>query len=757
MRTNIRKILKIPALLFTVVLLAAGCASDDDAGQDTGGKVPVKLYSGGENAVAHAVASAMPGTRTAPGGESWLQTDKIGVFMLSENGNLPLNILTVGKTTADNIMYSVTPGDIDASKAEFHPADTDETIYYPRTGKVDIIAYYPWRAPSATPYVYSVDVTDQEDPGQIDVLYAKITGVEKTAAAVNLDFAHKMSKVTLNVKAGGGVAPADIAALAPGDVVFSGMPQTANIALQAGTVTAGAAGTGIDPKKETAASGYDATFSAILVPHGTSFTGRKAVFTVAGKDYTWPLGTADVFTEGNHYIYSVTVKETGISIENCTITDWAGISAAPGEGNVKLKGIHTPADLVLLSSQWNATADIPDDTERAARQAEILAEWSDNGLPDGTIRLHNNIDMSGIDFIPIGGWIPYPRVDYGFTGNFDGGGHTVSNLTIDSNLMNIGMFGRSHGTISNIILSDCDITAMSNCGAITGSNLGIVTGCSVTGGSVTATSAGAAGIAADNYGEISDCIVYGTSIRSPQYSGGIAGTALNGSYIADCLVVEATVETQPFGYCGGIAGSNRSVITGCSVVNSTLSSNTVLCGGIAGHNSMAIAVISACCVIGGEMSAPTLGGICANSSNDGEQFIIGCYIVGTTITAVDTFGGIMSSMYSGGISGCIASPGDVNAPNKGGIVGNGSNPESKIDACYWAEKNAASAVGTGTADITGGGSFDSDGDINAFFTTSDGTDTPIGYMNKALEDSDTPWRWKPGTAASGWYPVLYQP
>ncbi len=108
------------------------------------------------------------------------------------------------------------------------------------------------------------------------------------------------------------------------------------------------------------------------------------------------------------------------------------------------------------------------------------------------------------------GWIPIltsvvysdPRygdttIYYGFTGTFDGLGHTISNLTIDDATKdNVGLFGQTDGaTVKNVGLVNVDITAQNTVGSLVGFNntsstienayaTGIVSGASWVGGLV---------------------------------------------------------------------------------------------------------------------------------------------------------------------------------------------------------------------------------------------------------------------------------
>ena len=128
--------------------------------------------------------------------------------------------------------------------------------------------------------------------------------------------------------------------------------------------------------------------------------------------------------------------------------------------------------------------------------AEELAAINDN--PSGYYVLTTDIDLNGIEWTPIGAFVPAgeseeeqetPSPEHAFTGTFDGQGHTISNLTVnrpegwavglfgcasgaqigsftlenaivDGSLMAAGVVGYSHmSSVSNIILVNGRVTA----------------------------------------------------------------------------------------------------------------------------------------------------------------------------------------------------------------------------------------------------------------------------------------------------------
>ncbi|AHF02361.1 hypothetical protein THIAE_08465 [Thiomicrospira aerophila AL3] len=78
--------------------------------------------------------------------------------------------------------------------------------------------------------------------------------------------------------------------------------------------------------------------------------------------------------------------------------------------------------------------------------------------------LSNNIDLSGVTWTPIGN-----SFDNKFSGVFDGDGHTISNLEINSTGVGIGLFGWTDGaTIKNVGLIDVSVKGDEFVGGLVG-------------------------------------------------------------------------------------------------------------------------------------------------------------------------------------------------------------------------------------------------------------------------------------------------
>ena len=149
---------------------------------------------------------------------------------------------------------------------------------------------------------------------------------------------------------------------------------------------------------------------------------------------------------------------------------------------------------------------------------------------DINIILTNNIDLTGIDWTPIG-----TSFSNSYTGTFDGGNHTITGLTVTGSNEYAGLFGRigSGGKVMNVKLEGVQIESdneMSAVGGVVGSNgSSTLTACYAT-GSVTSSGSGTI------------------------YAGGVTGTNDFGTLTA-CYHANGTISC-PGGTTGGVAGRN---------------------------------------------------------------------------------------------------------------------------------------------------------------------------------------------------------
>ncbi len=261
--------------------------------------------------------------------------------------------------------------------------------------------------------------------------------------------------------------------------------------------------------------------------------------------------------------------------------------------------------------------------------------------------LIDDVDLSGYEnWVPIGAFrsksdapedaeIPHP--DYAFTGTFDGAGHTVSNLTVNSeDPMGAGLFGCASGTedgaayIGNFTLKDVNVSGfylvggavglqfmncsvsdihlvgnnhlsgMQGIGGIVGTGFDLISGCSATAEITVSGDDGAcAGLIAGGttMSSIKNCEVTGGSITADGNAtwgfGALCGAPWGAAEITDCTVsgTVITVSGENNRLVGGLVGFGGTYnptapaqITGCTVEDVTInvSETTDSVGGLIG-------------------------------------------------------------------------------------------------------------------------------------------------------------------------------
>ena len=188
-----------------------------------------------------------------------------------------------------------------------------------------------------------------------------------------------------------------------------------------------------------------------------------------------------------------------------------------------------------------------------------VAELVNGGKTDINITLDKNIDLTGKDWTPIG-----TSAHNSYKGTFDGGGHTITGLTVTTNDKNVGLFGHLNraGTVKNVVMEGIQITS----NQINGGSIGGVVGFS--------------------WGTIENCSVSG-SVSGTVYVGGVVGAQWGGS-ITGCSS-SATVKGMV--NVGGVAGQingNTITLTACYATgNVTLEidpKKNISGGGLVGFN-----------------------------------------------------------------------------------------------------------------------------------------------------------------------------
>ena len=261
--------------------------------------------------------------------------------------------------------------------------------------------------------------------------------------------------------------------------------------------------------------------------------------------------------------------------------------------------------------------------------AELVnEEWKS----DINITLTADINLSGIDWTPIG-------IDYNhqYTGTFNGGGHTITGLTVTGSDQYAGLFGYigSGGTVKNVVLEGVQITSDNSsgyAGGVAGDSWGTIENCSVS-GSVSGTTFAGGVVGSQRGGSITGCNSSAT-VKGVIFAGGIAGETNSGASLTGCYATgDVTVENDGTNnsHAGGVVGYNGGgTLTACYATGSVTGSGsgTIYVGGVTGSNNFGI--LTACYHAKEDVSGPTgtTGGVAGRNfkgSMSGGGIITACY------------------------------------------------------------------------------------------------------------------------------------
>ena len=207
-----------------------------------------------------------------------------------------------------------------------------------------------------------------------------------------------------------------------------------------------------------------------------------------------------------------------------------------------------------------------------------------------------DIDLTGVTWEPIG----YSG-DYYFAGNYDGGGHTISNATStgkidDEGYATAGIFGWvAFGSVANLHVKNANFVATGQNGySYVGGIAGVCYGspiknCSVENSSLESrrnNNNNCAGsiVGYSTGGTFEKCAAENNQIRTMAYGGGFVGEVDDGygvgnstftnCYVANCTVISETDDSQGTSFSGGFAGEitdSTLTLQNCYVYQATLS------------------------------------------------------------------------------------------------------------------------------------------------------------------------------------------
>ena len=212
--------------------------------------------------------------------------------------------------------------------------------------------------------------------------------------------------------------------------------------------------------------------------------------------------------------------------------------------------ITTAAQLAKLAMLVNSNAD---DTANGGKYATKH------------YKLMNGLDLTNIDpGSDKTGWVPIGNAIYQFKGTFNGGGNTITGLTISRSADYQGLFGYigENGAVSGLGLTDVNIDAGNGVGGVAGFVVGTVTNCYST-GNVTGSSF-VGGVAGCVIATVQNCYSTG-NVNGSWYVGGVAGRVFGGT-VQNCYSTGSVTGSD---YVGGVAGyvGDSSKVENCMALN----------------------------------------------------------------------------------------------------------------------------------------------------------------------------------------------
>lgn len=369
-------------------------------------------------------------------------------------------------------------------------------------------------------------------------------------------------------------------------------------------------------------------------------------------------------------------------------------------------------------NEWLAGSGTLEDPYQIATAEQLARIGTASILWDKALALVVDLDVNGIEVRRIG---ICPGSE--FRGSFDGRGHTIRNLAMDTGNLSawwVGLFGWIHadGRVSNLGLERATVKAgrqrSVSLGTLAGLNYGSISNCTATHVLVetqstpVGASAGLGGIAGANHGRIEDCLVTG-SVGGDYQVAGLVGFNLGS--IVRCRADAAVLGRS--GIAGGLVGDNAkvsalvphgfgdfSVLVYRGIINDSCATGEVAgdqrsrdIGGLVGDNDGEIAGCYATGTVSGDWR---VGGLVGLNLSDGAT--TNSYARGD-VTGRDGAGGLVA-LNMGTITACYATSNVVGQEYIGGLVGD--NWSGDIAGSFWDIQTSGRTTSEGGMGLTTG-------------------------------------------------------
>ena len=523
----------IPAATALLFALAA-CTQDELAGDNRlpEGEYPVVIRATGLSVEATPLAA--PSTRAAVDGD-WQGVTSVALKMGDAVKEYTVTASTDFKSTT--------------------LSRENDPYYWTSRNPITVSAWWPFNNADITQMPVVKVAEDQSklaDFQKSDFISAENRTVEFNNPT--LEFTHRTARVAIELKPG------------------TGFTSVAGATVSLVSLSA-------DNGNPTAIKTYNAsgnTYEALTAPQTVAAGKQFVKVELGGGTFYFRPQNNVVLEAGSRYKYTIKVNATGLTLEGCTIGDWADGGGESGEAE----------DL-----GYNYDSNTKTYTVYNADGLMNVAELVNGGKTDINITLEKNIDLTGKDWTPIG-----TDYDNSYKGTFDGGGHTITGLTFTTNDEYAGLFGwlNRAGTVKNVVMEGVQITSNQiyggSIGGVVGYSWGTIENCSVS-GSVSGTVYVGGVVGAQIGGSITGCSSSAT-VKGTVDVGGVAGQTNSSATLTACYATgNVTIEINPAKNIAGgsLVGMNAgSSLLACyatgNVTSTGSSTGKVHIGGFLGNN-----------------------------------------------------------------------------------------------------------------------------------------------------------------------------
>lgn len=356
-------------------------------------------------------------------------------------------------------------------------------------------------------------------------------------------------------------------------------------------------------------------------------------------------------------------------------------------------------DVATKFAGGTGTKDDPFIISNGAELAYFSKSVMYNYYYDQYVSLTADIDLGNKPWIPIGDNVNF------FVGVFDGNGHTISHVNVDSSgTKEVGLFGKTgddnaddSGTIKNLTVRDSTIIGGENVGAVAGNARNVIN-CQSINNVVTGTRY-VGGVCGQVNGSITRCYNTG-SVTGEDSVGGVFGAALYGENDTETYTVEECYNTgsvkstdtdKPVGGVGGVV-EYRDVSDCINTGDVTAVEGNIKVGGVFGWLKK---LSGAYCVNTGNVLGDSKAGAVVGELTDGAS--ITKFYYNSEVCSLNNGSG--EALTTEGLSGALPADFSEDRWNVGGErIRETVGRHGVREICYISLKNAGepSVVADGT-------------------------------------------------------------